>query len=159
MGTSVVPQMLDALIAASKAVLEPAIRVYDGPGVSADPGDFLAIGVDDMNFPGFAATSAQAVGPFATTKPRDETGSVICIAYSWNGDSQNGQKVARDAAYSYMGAVENLLRANPSLGILVGGNSGYFVAQMGARQDFSQQPNGSGVDALLIFDIAYFTRI
>lgn len=153
MGTSTVPQLLDALFERATDAL-PDITVLDGPGITSDPGDYLMIGVDDPNTPGFAATSNQVPGPMASTRPRDENGSVVCIAYAWNGDGE--QKAARDSAYSYMAAVEGILRDDPNLGIATGGN---FVAQMGDLQELSQAPNGSGVDALLIFNISFFARI
>jgi hypothetical protein len=155
MGTSVVPQLIDALVARTRAAL-PNIEVFDGTGVSADPGDFVMIGVEDPDpaSTGFSATASQTAGPLGSTKPRDQTGVLWCIAYSWTGDLD--QKLARDTAYSYLAAVENLLRADPTLGIAAGG---MFVAQMGDTEQLSQKPTKGGVDAALMFNISFFARI
>lgn len=153
MGTSVIPQFIDALYSRAVVAL-PNIQVTDGVGVTADPGDFLMIGVDDPNSPNFAASAGQVIGPLGPPRPRDQTGTLTCVAYASNGDGD--QKAARDAAYSYMAAVENIVRTEPNLGIAAGG---MFVAQMGSKEDLSQAATSQGIDALLIFDIAFFARI
>jgi len=157
MGTSQVPALIDALVSrATTALASTSCLVIDGYGVDTDPADFLMIGIEEPTIPtaGFAGSSDQTTGPFGTTRPRDENGSVWCAAYSWNGDSI--QKTARDAAYSYMAAVETLLRADPNLGIAAGGN---FVAQMGDTQRLTQNQDSNGADALLIFNVSFFARI
>lgn len=154
MGTSAVPALIDAVIAGARAAL-PNIRVYDGAGNSDDPGDFLMVGVEDpTSHGGEAASSSQVPGPFGTNRPRDENGILWCAAYSWNGDGD--QKQARDNVYAYMAAIENLLRTTPNLGIAAGG---MFVAQMGDTQRFLQGPIPQGVEAALIFNLAFFARI
>lgn len=157
MGTSQVPALIDALVTRATAALAAVpVDVRDGYGVTDDPSDFLMVGIEEPTIPaaGFAGSSDQVPGPFGTSRPRDENGAVWLAAYSWNGN--NDQKAARDAAYSYMAAVEDILRADPNLGIASGGN---FVAQMGDTQRLTQNQDSNGADALLIFNVAFFARI
>lgn len=159
MGTSRVPDLIDALVDKLPPLLPPGVSVFDGFGVTADPGDFIMVGVEDPTATGagFSATSSQTVGPFSTQRKRDETGTVTLVAYSSNGDASNaGQKVARTNAYAYMGVVEQLLRTNPNLDIAAGGE---FVAQMGDSQQLSENQSANGADAVLIFNVAFFARI
>jgi hypothetical protein len=157
MGTSQIPALIDALFSrATTALAASSVLVTDGYGVTDDPADFLMIGIEEPSIPaaGFAGSSDQVPGPMSTARPRDENGAVWCAAYSWNGDGI--QKTARDAAYSYMAAVETILRADPNLGIASGGN---FVAQMGDTQRLTQNQDSNGSDALLIFNVIFFARI
>lgn len=157
MATSVVPDVIDALVSkATTALAESAVYVSDGYAVTADPGDFLMIGVEEptISTAAFSASSEQSAATMGTGRPRDEEGTVTCAAYSWNGDGV--QKTARDAAYSYMAAVEGFLRTTPGLGI-----TGYslVVAEMGTTQRLSQNQNTDGADALLIFNVRFRARL
>jgi hypothetical protein len=157
MGTSVIPQLIDALVSGLTTSLAALpVLVIDGYGTDDDPSDFLMIGIDDplASGPAGAATAGQTPGPMATTRPRDQEGVVWCAAYSSNGDAN--QKTARDAAYSYMAAVEALLRSNPNLGIAAGG---YFVAQMGDDERLMQNQDQNGAEAGLIFNVKFTARI
>jgi len=157
MTTSRLPALIDALVSRATTALNALpVLVIDGYGVDDNPGDFLMIGIEEPSIAaaGFAGSSDQVYGPSSTARPRDENGAVWCAAYSWNGDGI--QKTARDAAYSYMAAVETLLRADPNLGIASGGN---FVAQMGDTQRLTQNQDSNGADALLIFNVSFFARI
>lgn len=157
MGTSVIPQLIDALVSNLTTSLSASpVLVIDGYGTDDDPADFLMIGIDDptASGPTASASAGQKPGPMATTRPRDQEGQVWCAAYSWNGNGN--QKQARDAAYTYMAAVENLLRTNPNLGIAAGG---YFVAQMGADERLMQNQDQNGAEAGLIFSVKFEARI
>lgn len=158
MTTSRVPDLIDALYTRATAALvaNTAVQVLDGYGTDENPGDCLMIGVEDPASleTAFSGSSSQTPGPFSTNRKRDENGSVTCAAYSWNGNAD--QKQARDAAYSYVAAVENLLRSDPNLGIASGGD---FVAQMGDTQRFSQNQTADGADALVVFNVMFFARI
>lgn len=160
MGTSVVPQLIDALVSnLTTALAGKPVIVTDGYGVTDDPSDFLMVGIEDPTNPasGTSATAQQTYGPSATTRPRNQTGVVWLAAYSWNGNADaGGQKQARDAAYSYVAAVENLLRNNPNLGIAPGGN---FVAQMGDVERLLQSQDANGTEAGVIFNVSFFARI
>lgn len=154
--TSRLPALIDALVSrATTALAASPVLVTDGYGVTDDPSDFLMVGIEEPTIPAasFAGSSDQSWGPQGN-RARDENGAVWCAAYSENGDGV--QKTARDAAYSYMAAVETLLRADPNLGIAPGGN---FVAQMGDTQRLTQNQDSNGASALLIFNVSFFARI
>jgi hypothetical protein len=155
MATSTVPALIDALVTNARTSL-PDVDVYDGFGMSDDPGDFLMIGVEDPDL-AQAATSAQAQQAPATMgmqRSRDETGSVTCAALSWNGDAD--PKAARDGAFATVAAVEDMLRLNPSQGL---GAEGLFVCQFGGNLTLSQQQDGDGASALVVFTVDFRARI
>jgi hypothetical protein len=156
MGTSTVPALIDALTSAADLALSDT-NVFDGPGSCDDPGDYLMVGVDDP----FNVTSAvlsasveQVAGPSGTNRPRDESGTLWCSALSWNGDAD--QKVARDRVYAIQAAVENILRANPSLNIAAGG---LFYAELGVGGSLKQDQGTDGAMAILAFPISFRARI
>jgi hypothetical protein len=156
MATSVVPALIDALLAQARVNL-PAILVFDGAYAATDePGDYLMVGVDDPESTGpTAADTAQEVANMGTPRDRDESGSVQCAALSWNGEWD--QKAARDAVYATFAQVEDLLRADPSLGLQAGG---YLVAGIGRTTKLSQGPfSENGLGALLTFSIDFRARI
>ncbi len=159
MASSQLPAVIDALVAQLTTALAgtPAVLVTDGVGVTEDPRDFLMIGVDDptSNSPA-SGSSEQAMATMGTGRPRDETGTIICAAQSSNGNGSSGQKAARDAAYSYMAAVETLLRSSPSLGLT---SPVTVVVQMGGTTSLIQGQDDHGADALLIFTVTYKIRI
>ena len=97
---SAILRLIDALVTTLTAAVSPA-TVYDGFGVSEDPGDFLMIGVEDPDLEG-AASSADVSQEWANANytARNESGDVTCAALSWNGDAN--QKAARDAVYALL---------------------------------------------------------
>ena len=151
MATSVVPALIDALFAAAVAAL-PNARVSDGVGVSSDPGDFLMIGVSDDGPNPSTAVSSRQTWANANGTTRDESGNITCMAVSWNGNAD--AKAARDSAYATKAAVENLLRANPSLGV-----SGVLWTSVGTDESLDQNQDDLGALAILVFTIAYRARI
>lgn len=153
---SKVPETIDALVAQLRTPLPVEVSLYDGFGISDDPGDYVMVGVEAPDVPGaaFSASSDQKAGPMGSDRSRDENGSVWLAAYSWNGDID--QKAARDAVYGYMAVVETLLKATPNLGITTGP---LYVAQMGDTQRLAQNQTPSGAEALLIFNVQFFARI
>ena len=157
MGTSVVPKVIDALVAQLTTALSASpVIVSDGMPVTEDVADYLMIGVDAPNSMGamLSATSDQQPATQSTQRTRDENGSITCAAYSINGDSV--AKTARDNAYSYMAAVENLLRTTPNLGLATGA---YLVVSIGQTLQLSQNQDDNGADALLLFDVRFYARI
>jgi len=156
MGTSVIPALIDALVTQASAAL-PAVKVFDGFGVSDSPGTTgtLMVGVDDPDTDQAASSGdgSQSMAVLATTRPRDQVGSLTCAALAWSGSTN--QKAARDAAYGIVAAVENLLRADPTLGI---GQPGRVVIQMGDDR-LSQNQYDKGCDALVIFTVNFKARI
>ena len=152
MGTSAVPDVIDALVTACTAAL-PNAKVYDGFGISDDPGDFLMIGVDDPDAAD-KANSAESEQAWANADgtARDETATITCAALSWNGDAN--QKTARDGAYAITAAVENLLRANPSLGLPT-----VLWTSFGTSSQLTQVQDEQGALALLVFRIQFRARL
>lgn len=152
MATSVVPALIDALVEQATAAL-PDVNVYDGFGVTADPGDFLMIGVEDPDAED-AAFSADARQEWANANhtTRDESGEITCCAVSWNGDAD--QKTARDGAYAITAAVETCLRETPALGL-----DNLLWTGFGSSTQLSQVQGDSGAAAMLVFRIAFRARI
>lgn len=153
MATSVVPDLIDALVANATTAL-PNIQVKDGIGVTTDPGtDYLLIGVDDASNHGasFAAESMQTWAN-ANYTARDEEGDIVCAAVSWNGDSD--ASAARTAAYATVAAVENMLRTDPSQGV-----ANLLWTSFGSRTQLSQDQDTSGANAIVIFRIHFRARI
>jgi len=151
--TSVVPALIDALVTRTTAAL-PDIRVYDGYGISDDPGDYLMIGVEDPDLEG-AAFSADVRQDWATTGidgSREEVGEITCFALSWNGNAN--QKAARDSAYATVAAVETTLRTTPALGL-----TNVLWTSFGTSLQFSQAQGQAGAAAMVIFRINFQARI
>lgn len=152
MPTSVVPALIDALVAQARTNLTD-VNVFDGFGVTADPGNFLMIGVEDPDTEdaAFSADTRQAWAN-ANYTARDESGDITCVALAWNGDGN--QKSARDAVYAIATAVENFLRANPSLGL-----TGLLWTGFGTSSQLSQAQGEAGAAAQLIFRVEFRARI
>ena len=155
MGVSVLLDLLTQLVAQCDAALS-AVQVYDGVGISEDPGDFLMIGVDDPDSDGMADSgrARQSPGPMGTNRPRDEFGTVTCAALSWNGDGDLA--AARAGVKATTTAVENLLRTSPNLS---GAVTGLLWTGYGEQARVIQAQDDHGAMAMLIFDIAFRARI
>lgn len=155
MATSVVPALIDALVDRCDAAITAA-SVYDGYGVTDEPGNFLMIGVEDPDSQDSASSSdaSQDVATMGTNRSRDERGTVSCVALSWNGNGD--QKDARDKVYATTAAVESLLRATPDLGI-----TGYalVVTGFGADQRLMQNQDDSGAEAAVFFTVRFRARL
>lgn len=153
MGTSVVPALIDALVTAFQAAM-PTVSVRDGFTVTGDTGDFLMVGSDDPDSETSAeSATVEQAWAHANSTARDERGEVNCVALSWNGDTN--QKTVRDSVYAIVAAVENVLRADPT----VGGVPGLLYTGFGTSQTLRQNQFQEGVDARLAFTIAFRARI
>lgn len=149
MAGSAVPAVIDALVALASDALT-TVQVYDGYGVTSEPGDYLMVGIDDPDGEsgGFAADVRQewaAVGPGA---PRNEEGDITCCAVSWNGDGD--QKAARDGAYAIADALAAAIRAEPSMGVPT-----LLSAGPGTTSQLMQDQGQTGAGALLVFRIHF----
>lgn len=152
MSTSAIPALIDALYEAATDALTD-VKVYDGYGVSDDPGDFLMIGVEDVDSAQNASSASSEQGwANANYTARDESGDITCAAMSWNGDGD--QKAARDAVFATTAALEVLLRANPSLGLPT-----LLWTSYGTSTELSQNQDENGALALLIFRVHFRARI
>jgi hypothetical protein len=157
MATSIVPSLIDALVGAAATAL-PSVLVTDGYDITDNPGpDKLMVGVDDGTASTAASSSnaSQEQATAGTPRSRQQTGSLNCWALSWNGDAT--AKTARDAVYAIQAGVENILRADPTLGI-PRPNGQVLVIQLGDEQ-FSQDQTDTGAMALLTFTVQFEARI
>lgn len=153
--TSRVPAVIDALLATAKnAAGLTDVLVLDGFGLTEEPGDFLMVGVDDPDRTDAAASaSSEQEWAHANHTDRDERGAITCAALSWNGDAN--QKAARDAAYAITAALEDSLRADPTLG----GVDGLLWTGFGQSSQLTQTQDDQGALALIVFTVAFRARI
>lgn len=118
---SVFPDVVDALVALfTTALADQEIQVTDGPGVTDDVVDFLAVGVEDpwqdRQDSGDSDRTWATYGASAMQGSNiEERGNVTCLLYRSNGDSD--QKRARDDVYAALEACWVALRADTSLGV------------------------------------------
>jgi len=152
MAVSVVPALIDALVAAATAAL-PNVLVLDGMGATDDPGDYLMVGVDDPDTDGDAFSGdSQQKWAHATGSTRDELGQITCAAFSWNGNGD--QKAARDSAYASVEALAAACRDSVDLGV-----DSIAWVDFGTDARLSQIQSDSGAAALVVFQIAFRARI
>lgn len=149
---TVVPSLIDALVISARNALPDAVLVMDGDTALNTPDDFVIIGTGDVDSEGRAnaATSRQEWAN-ANYTAKDETGSILCAASSYNGDGSIPD--ARASTFALMFGIEDMLRANPSLGLdrLLWAHLGDF--------DYDQWQSDSGAAGLLLFRIDYRARI
>jgi len=151
---SATPGLIDAMVSAARASSALAgVTVYDGPGISDDPGDFLMIGVDDPD-EHRRTHAAEASQTWANRTDRDESGDITCAAVSSNGDAD--QKAARDAVYAMARGLADLCRPpnDPSFGV-----AGVLWTSYGTQSFLSQAQDSRGAGAQLIFTIHYRARL
>ena len=152
MAVSLVPSLIDALVAS--ATSGGVDNVLDGFGLSGDAaaGDYLMVGVDDPDSSD-DAFSGEGRQKWAHTGPRvrDEEGSITCAAYSWNGDGD--QKAARDAVFAMAEVIVDAAVTLPSMGLA---NSLWVVPM--ADHNLTQNQWDGGASALLVFTIGYHAR-
>jgi hypothetical protein len=153
MAASVVPALIDALVAAASTAL-PNVLVLDGVGMTDDPGDYLMVGVldPDIDGPFEAARSTQEQMAFGSTRPRKEEGVIHMVAKSVSGDGS--QKAARDAAYAIQEALATVLRTTDNLGV-----AGVVRLGNGADMTPTQDQTHDGAVATLPYDIAFEAAI
>jgi len=158
MAVAAMPAILLALIekAGDATALSDRIIRLGGIGPTDDPGPhFLDIGrndpaVVDIFDPG---QHQQTMATCGTPRTRDETGSINCVATSWNGDMDTEQ--AMSDAFDTLEAVATILRDDPSLGVT---GYQYLVAEIGSvTPEFA--PFDGGVDAAVVFTVNYTARI
>jgi hypothetical protein len=158
--TSVIPLVIDALVAACSA--SPAlsgVREEDGLGVSEEATDALFIGAEDPDSTAYdsAAQSSQEWASIGHLS-RDERGSITCAAMSWSPDAD--PKAARDGVFSMLATVEGVLRADPSLGLVDSGAVALLICEMGADLRHNAYNGGeSGAVAVVTFTVDFQARI
>lgn len=156
MATSVVFDLIDELVTTFRTAL-PSVNVYDGYGVTDDPGDAVMVGISDPNDERAApSSSARQSWAGLGARARDEQGTVTCVAYSWNGDP-DGLASARAAVKTTLAAIENALRNDPNLGGAVTGLQWVGFGDGDLQVEQLQAEDGTSV--LVRFDIAFRARI
>lgn len=157
MAGSQFPVVLAALVASAETALAAEdVRVTYGIDITEDTSDFLMFGVDDPTSQSPAIGSwSQEMATMATSRPRDETGTINCAAASANGDP-DGLQTALEAAHGYVAAVEAFLRADPSLGL---GGVPVAVVQIGGSGTPFLSQDEYGASAVVVFTVTYKIRI
>lgn len=154
MGTSVVFDLIPALVTAFTAGLPNTIHVIDGDTVTGDAGTFLMVGWEDPD--NDRATSATGKQDWAGlgARARDEEGTITCLVIAWNGDSDFA--AARAALRAATDGVEGLLRADPNLD---GAVPGLMWTGYGTNTQLRQWLSDQGAVATCTFDVAFKARI
>jgi hypothetical protein len=153
MAASVVPALLDAILATAAANLSGVMPI-DGPGVTADPGNYLMVGCDHPDNPleSEAATVAQEQIGFGSSGPRRESGYIHMVARAIDG--AGNQKSARDAAYAIQEALAGALRDPADLSV-----AGVHNLGNGSSLIYHQGQDSYGAIATLLYDIAFEAEI
>jgi hypothetical protein len=154
MTSTIVFDLVSALVDTCASVVPSGVAVYDGQPSTDDPGSFLMVGVADPNSAD-SATSASGTLEWAglghnTSK---EHGTITCCAMAWTGNVGNAaQKDVRQAVRDISSAVEVVLRTDPNLGGVVPGLN--WVRYAG-DWNLEQLSAFDGVAAVFHFEIAY----
>ena len=113
-GISIWPDIVDALLSLCKDAL-PDRAVIDGPGPEGDDAEhFLFIGMGDPRRDDSDAGKFDQVWNMSTAAGRRESGTVNCIALSYDGSGD--QQAARQGCFETVGAVQRILKADTRLG-------------------------------------------
>lgn len=152
MATSRVPDAIDALVALFGAA--PAldgVKVVDGPLVTGDPlREAICVAYDGAEGGGEAVDIQQEWASIGQ-KARNETFTITCAVVVWGGATK--VRPARERAFALLAAVEDALRADPSLGL-----PPPTVVAFAAGSLFHEQSE-SGMQARISFQVAVQTRI
>ena len=146
------PVVVDAILAAVRAVAPVDVGVYDGPYVTGDTRAGIHIGYDaDPEGDGVAGSSDQAWAGLGA-RARDENLTVTGAIHLVQGDAD--VKAARDRGYQLLGLVEAALHTAPSLGLTP-------PTWMGvASHRLAYLPGETvGLEVWLRFEIAVRTRL
>lgn len=138
-GVSIWPDVVDALILMSRDRVADTVLVIDGDGTEGDDVEhFLFVGLGDPRRDDSDAGTFDQTWPQSTTAGRRETGTVFCIAISYDGSGD--VKAARDGAFATLGAVQRGLREDTRLG---GVNGLLSTSLTGAQPDQRQTSRGA----------------
>lgn len=145
--------ILDAVIDVLVSIFDAALSVdvYDGPNpIAANKGDFVLVGSTGEEEDG--ATVEQEPSDLGPGTWLDESGEVICSAWSWTGSDASTVPARRAAALSYVDACSDAIAANRSLGGVLGQGTAVVT---GIRYQTRVAPEGTTVRVL--FTVAYQT--
>ena len=153
MATSTMPAFTNAVISALKGASSlSGVRIFDGIEIDMSyPGDAIAVG-HDGNLDGdevSASSIRQEYRPLGAIS-KFEHGSLSCFLWSANGTVDIATR--RTQAFTLLGAVESVIRADVSFNGLV-----QFSAMEQGEIRYRQTTNGVGVG--ILFTITYQSRI
>lgn len=153
MATSTMPAFTTALVNALKGASSlSGIRIFDGIEIDMSyPGDAIAVG-HDGNLDGdevSASSIRQEYRPLGAIS-KFEHGSINCFLWSANGTTDIATR--RTQAFTLLGDVESVIRADVSFGGVV-----QFSAMEQGEIRYRQTTNGVGVG--ILFTITYQSRI
>jgi hypothetical protein len=156
MPTSATPDVLTALLALARTdgVLPEGRLVLDGwEPVRSRHQHWLIIGAEDPT-PDASITSADAQQEWAHVShtTRDETGTITCVALSWNGESDLPK--ARADAYATTAALETAIRADYTLGLPT-----VLWTSFGGTSRLVQTYDNDGAEVAVVFTIGFRARI
>lgn len=153
MSVSVIPQVIDALVALVKGVVDTnTVIVSEGYPLTLDTVDAVLIGVQDPKSDDQAMSASSQQRWVATGGRREEDGEITCAVLATEGGSD--LQVARNRAFTILAAIENALRANVSLGI------GTLVqAEYGVQLDYYSNQTPQGAEVTVIFHVHFQARI
>ena len=163
--TDLVTDVLDYLVAQCQAAAAggslAGVTVFDGPQPSAAATGMeqvLWIGYDPMS-PDTPAGDMEEEFAFLGDKgaTRNETGSVVCTAKHWTGDTSF--RVHRDGCKAITGAVELMLRGLPPSGPGDASMGGLVFWSQFTGATWYQRLADGGAEALCVFKIGYFGRV
>lgn len=139
--------VIDALVAALRAAGSlSGVTVLDGPPVTDDPlFEVVSVGFSWDPEDDRAAETTQGYHELGMTAKRDETVDVYCAVRVVNGDAD--VSTARARAVVLVGAVESVLRADPSMGL-----ADLLRAELSVG-DLRQTQTAEGVGALIRFTV------
>ncbi len=128
------------------------VMVADGPQVNSDPSDkWLFVGADGGEPSQFTEIANAQQSWLAFGKIRREDGTVTCAAVVIRGDDD--VPTARADAYGIVGAAEDLIRADPSLGGVVS-----LQTYLSSHQCFVAQTDRGAV-ARVVFTVTYKAQL
>ncbi|MEU2340064.1 hypothetical protein ABZ608_42165 [Streptomyces sp. NPDC013172] len=153
MGTSRVPDLIDALVPRLAASSDLAdVKVVDGPLVTDSAAlEWLFVGYDGDNEGDFIAATAQQEWAGLGAKKKNEDITLTCAIVVERGSTE--VRSCRSRTYEIFAAVENVLRADPSLGF-----STPTVCAV-TEHTFHQAQTPEGIQGRLPFTVTCTTRI
>lgn len=155
MAHSTVPAVLDYLTAQIRALPACAdpVQVFDGYP-SAETSTFVIVG-------GRGQATLDTTELWASLGQQAKYESYRVLGEIYSADGGADQKPSRDRVYAIFAAISDMVRADYTLGNLVGRGAGPAPAEIGAgslqQTDEETAPNGR--DALLSFYVDIHTRI
>lgn len=149
MATSTIPAAISGLL----ATLRPSpgltgVIVYDGPPMTAEQSDWVAVGFDPIDLT--TSVDASQVPASLGNRAREESYQIACSLASWSGDEDMAARRAR--ALDLFAAVEAALRTDITLGGAV------RTAQI-ASYSLTQEQTTQGASVGVRFRVACSARL